>query len=449
MIQSIKKKLNQNREISLNILAAFGVRGISMVISLFTMPAYIRFFNDKTILGVWYTLLSLLNWVLYFDLGLGNGLRNMLPLCIANNDYKSAKKYVSTTYFSTAIMVSIWSVFGFIIIPKLNWNSILNVDSYLLNNESLYSSIRIVFLGIMLQFVFKLITSILYALQKSALVNSMALITTIITLIIVSVIPTRETTSNLTTMAWINVLAVNMPYAVATIIVFATKLKKAVPQLSSFSKECLKEVLNIGLVLLWLQLVFMIISNTNEMLISHLTGSSSVVEYQAYNKIYNTVSSIFSLALVPIWSAVTKASAEKRYAWIQKLNKILLLFCGAVFVFELAITPFLQYALNIWLGKNYIMVNPTIALIFVCFNSIIFLHNVNTSMCNGMSFFKVQIIWMTFAAIIDIPLALFFVCLLDGNWIGVILANIIALLPFEVIEIFAFNKYIKKVQAMR
>lgn len=440
MIKKIRNLFTKNKEISMNIIGAFGIRGISMIVSLFTMPVYIRFFEDRTILGLWYTILSVLNWLLYFDLGLGNGLRNKLPEYITNCDDKNAREYITTTYIMTAMIVVVLSIIGIVFIPKINWNELLSIDGELVNNTELCLVINIVFLGIMLQFVLKLITSILYALQRSVLVNMMTLSTTIITLILVSFMPSKTAVDNLQIMAWINIVAVNIPYALATIFVFSSKLKDSVPRLNAFNKQCIKYVLNTGLMLLWLQLVFMVISNTNELLISNLTGAKSVVDYQAYNKIYNTIASIFSLAITPIWSAVTKAKAEKNFIWIAKLNNVLLYFSILVFIVELIITPFLQIALDIWIGQNYVVVDYRIALIFVVSNSLIFLHNVNTSMCNGMSYFKVQFIWMTFAAIINIPLAITFVRVLNYSWVGVILANIFALLPFEVIEIFAFKK---------
>lgn len=89
ILNSVSDKKNKN--IILNVIAAFLVKGGSMIVSLFTLPAYIRYFNDQTVLGVWLTLLSVLNWVLSFDLGIGNGLRNHLTIAITENKQDDVK----------------------------------------------------------------------------------------------------------------------------------------------------------------------------------------------------------------------------------------------------------------------------------------------------------------------------------------------------------------------
>lgn len=438
---------NSNKEIALNIIGAFGVRGVSLILSLFTMPVYIRYFRNQSVLGIWYTLLSVLNWVLMFDLGLGNGLRNKLPICLAKNKLSEARSYIVSTYVMTLFIVLVWSVIGNMLIPLVNWNSILNIHPGLVSNEVLISCIKIVFLGIMVQFVFKLITSILYAVQKSAAVNVLTLISTIIILLSVSFLPVGTIQENLLRMSWINAIAVNLPLLIATIFIFSTTLKKVIPKIQDFRINFAKEVLHIGVTLLWLQLIFMVISNTNEFLISHLTNPESVVQYQAYNKIFNTVSSILTLGLTPIWSAVTKAAGQNKYEWIKKLNLILLLSTIGVLIFELLLVPFMQPIVNTWLGRGIVSIRIKYSVIFAISNAIFFLHNVNTSFGNGMSFFKIQVIWMTFAAIVDIPLSYLFANVF-GGWIGIIVANIVALLPFEVIQIIYFKRLInEKIQA--
>lgn len=82
MLKRISNIFDHNRQVIKNMLGAFLVKGASLVVSLILLPMYIRFFNDKTSLGLWYTILSVLNWVTLFDLGLGHGLRNKLPMAI-------------------------------------------------------------------------------------------------------------------------------------------------------------------------------------------------------------------------------------------------------------------------------------------------------------------------------------------------------------------------------
>ena len=78
ILARLKGISEKNTIIYKNVIGAFAVKGASLILSLFTMPAYMRFFEDEQILGVWFTLLSVLSWILNFDLGIGNGLRNNL-----------------------------------------------------------------------------------------------------------------------------------------------------------------------------------------------------------------------------------------------------------------------------------------------------------------------------------------------------------------------------------
>jgi O-antigen/teichoic acid export membrane protein len=267
------------------------------------------------------------------------------------------------------------------------------------------------------------------------------MLSNVIILISLYLIPSSTTEENLINMAFINVMAVNVPLLVTSIIVFSTVLKDYFPSIHDFSKQAAFQVLNIGVTLLWLQLTFMVISSTNEFLISFLTSPDAVVEYQVYFKIYNAISGVFVLALTPIWSAVTKAQIEKKYSWITKLYRILLWGAAAIFVVELGIIPIFQKLVDLWLGNATIKISSLTALIFAVSSIIFMVHNVNTSIGNGMSFFKVQTIWMTFAAVIDIPLAWILVKV-TGGWIGVVIANILALLPFEIIQPIRLMRYL-------
>ena len=84
--------ISENNKIVLkNVMGAFLVKGLGVIVSLFTMPAYLRFFNNDIVLGLWFTVLSVLHWILNFDFGIGNGLRNHLSEELAKNNILKAK----------------------------------------------------------------------------------------------------------------------------------------------------------------------------------------------------------------------------------------------------------------------------------------------------------------------------------------------------------------------
>ena len=440
---SLLGAVKNNKNILINILGAFLVKGGSMLLTLFLLPAYLKFFGNDDILGVWYTILSIINWVLVFDLGIGNGLRNKLPKALADKNDREAKTLVSSTYFSSAAVVVIIGIIGSLVIHLLNWNEILHINEQDLSAATLTYAIQIVFIGVLIQFVLKLVTSILYAIQRSGIVNFLTLLSNVIIFIVIKLLPPGNTESSFIAISYFNILAVNLPLLVVSMILFMGKLKAVRPSFKFWSKDTTKAVLKIGLTLLWLQLIFMVISSTNEFLITAFCGPAAVVEYQVYFKIFNSVAAICSLVLIPIWSAVTKAQVEKRYEWIKKTYKLLLGFSVLALFVLLAIVLVLQPVVNFWLKEDAITVTTTYAVIFALSGFIFLVHNVNTAIGNGFSYFKPQVILMTLAAVLDIPLAWVFVKL-TGGMIGVVLANIIVLLPFEILEPIFFFRYINR-----
>ena len=440
---SISGAVKNNKNILVNILGAFLVKGGSMLLTLFLLPAYIRFFGNDNVLGIWYTILSIINWVLVFDLGIGNGLRNKLPKALAENNVKEGKTLVSSTYISSAALVVLIGIVGSVVIHLLNWNAILNIDESELALPVLKYAIQIAFVGVLIQFVLKLVTSILYAIQKSGLVNFLTFLSNVIIFIVINLLPAGDTSSSIIAMSYFNILAVNLPLLVVSMILFMGKFKDIRPSFKVWSKDSAKSVLKIGVTLLWLQLIFMVISSTNEFLITAFCGPSAVVDYQVYFKIFNSVAAICSLVLIPIWSALTKAKVEKRYTWIKKTYMLLLGFSVLALLVLLAIVLILQPIVNFWLKEDAITVSTIYGVIFALSGFIFLVHNVNTSIGNGFSYFKPQIVFMTIAAVVDIPLAWIFVKL-TGGMIGIVLANIIALIPFEVAQPIFFFRYLNK-----
>ena len=441
------KTLSENsRNIFKNIFGAFTVRGLGLIVSLFTHPAYIDFFNNDTVLGLWLTVLSVLTWMLNFDFGIGNGLRNHLTRCVSEKNFGEAKRYVSSAYVSIGgvclgVLGIYLAVFRFV-----NWNWVFQIQETSVSSATLLWAVTIVFVGILLQMLLRNINSTLYALQLSSVNNAMSLCTSLLTLIAVLVIPSGDNDQNLIVMAVVHLLAVAIPQLTATVLVFGISRYKAIaPSVSACSKSHAKQVLSLGGSFFFVQLMFMLVMNTNEILINSLTGNDLVVDYVNYHKIFTLGGTVISLALTPVWSAVTKAFAEKNYKWVRSLYRKLLLLGLAGVACEFMIIPLLQFGFNIWLGEDTIPVQYGDAVTFACMGSLLIFNGVLASIANGLGRLRTQAVCYTMGAVVKILLSYLLVAH-TGSWIGVLIANVVALGIYCVVQPFVLHRTLKRLE---
>lgn len=435
---------NENsKNIIVNIVFSFVVKGSSLIVSLLIMPIFMKYFGDEIMLGVWFTLLSVLNWILYFDFGIGNGLRNKLVEAIVKRDYYNVKSYISSAYIIlTGIAVITLAVF-LILSRYISWNSIFNVTEGEFSSKKLLLAVNIVFISISLQFIFKLITSILYALQKAFIPNILFLLTNIIIIISVTTAINLGIKNDIVLLSWIYLFAVNMPLLIATVYIFSKSLLKCKPNYKYFNRVYAKDILRMGMTFFCLQIMAMILFNTNDFLISKFISPVKVVEYQIYNRIFSLLGAIVTIATTPIWSAVTKAQSEKNYIWIRKLNNILLAVGLLGIVIEFSIIPVTQYGFDFWLGEKTIQVNYMNSFIFALSGGIFLWFSTITCIANGSGKLKIQLIFVTIGAIANIPIA-YILTRLTNSYTSIVIANIISIMPYCIIQPIWFSKYINK-----
>ena len=432
----------RNKLIFKNVVASFLIRGGALSLALLTIPAYMRYFENQQILGLWFTILSVLNWVLDFDLGIGNGLRNHLVEAIADNDLVKIKKYISSAYIMIGGLTIILLFIGYIGFPLVNLNKVFNISKDVIGSEVILETVQIIFMGILLQLLLRLIISVLYSLQKSAIPGLLSLISNAFMLAFVLTFNLGSTEENIKILAWVNILAVNLPLLVASVVVFSTNLKSCVPNIRFFHKKYALDVIKLGGAFFWLQIMYMLIANTDPFLISWLSNPKYVVDYQIYQKPFLLVSTVFSLALTPIWSAVTQAFAEKDYLWISRLYNKLSLMAVIPIVGEFLFIPFLQLFINLWLGDRAISINIGYAMVFAVSGSIFVWNGVISSIGNGIGKLMIPFIFLTVGVIIKFPIA-FALTKLTGAWIAVVVSDIFAMFLYCLIQPIWINKYLK------
>lgn len=425
-----------------NIFGAFAIRGLALGMSLLMMPAYMRFFEDERVLGVWYTILSVLTWILSFDLGIGNGLRNKLTETIARKDDTATKEYISSAYWMVGKAMVIAAAVGLSLLPLCNWNVLFNISPELIGRSTMTYAVGSAFIGVLLQFFLRLISSVIYAIQKSALNDFLTLGTSTLQLLFLLVAPNGTAEENLRMFSTAYIFFVSVPLLTATVLIFSGPLKDCRPRYKYVKKEKSRGVLSLGGVFFACQVMYMLIANTNEFFITQYTGPEMVVEYQIYNKLFMMGSMVFGLTLTPIWSVVSKALAENDMVWLKKLHVKLKALTWLAIVCEFCIIAVLQFVINIWLGDEAIRVNYLYAGIFALFGASMIYQSMVSVVANGMGKMKVQAICYGVGFVLKF-VVIHFGIVLTGSWIVVVLANALVIIPYCIIQQIILDRALK------
>lgn len=432
VFEQLKHSSDNSKIVLRNVLWAFVIKGLSMVVSFATTPLFIHYFNNNRVLGLWYTLLSVLIWFLNFDLGLGNGIRNNLVKAITKNDVEMAKKVISSGFFSVGITTIILSVIGSIMISLINLNQLFNIDSEIISSHSLLISTIFVFIAVMLRFFLTTVSSIFYALQKSTVNNFLALCVSILQMLFIIVCKFDSPETALINVSFAYIILSNLPIVIAGIMIFFGKLRGCRPSFRYVDKENIKAIMGIGVLFFLCQILYMVIANTNEFFITSLYGAEYTTEYTFYYKLATIGTVVISLALTPVWSVVTKAQAEGDFQWLVKLFRYIKIGGIGILVLQLILVPFVPKLMDIWLGEGTVDVSYSTTIAFAIFGAVFMYSGMLCTLANGLSMMKIQTISYSIAVILKVMLL--FLCYRFTNWDFIVWVNTLILIPYIVAQ---------------
>lgn len=384
-----------------NIVAMVGIKGISLGISLLYVPLLLHSMNSVNY-GIWLTLTSIVSWITMCDIGLGNGLRNKLAEAIAASDYSLAKTYVSTAYISILLIVCVL-LFVFCILSNffLSWNSILNapnIDVFELN-----LLINIVFLAFGVNFVLSLMNSVLFALQMPAISSILTTVGQLLSFIIVLVLVKFFGISSLLVLGCIISIVPVIVLLISSILLFTGKYEYLAPSFKYVDFTKIKDILVLGVKFFALQIVTIILYQSNNLIIMHVVSNEAVVEYNIAFKYMNTLLMIYTIIVTPLWSATTEAYIKRDLQWImnvvKKMNKLAFLFI-LIGLFMLFISDFV-YCIWLNLPKSNVSMTTTCLIYFYVVGNILYANY--GYILNGIGKLNLQILLTTILAFFYLP----------------------------------------------
>lgn len=441
--EKLKSFVSENHErtrlAQKNIILSFIIKGLSIAINLVFVPLTINYIDAERY-GIWLTLSSIIVWFNFFDLGLGNGLRNKLVEAIVKKNVEEERRLISTTYVSLSVIALLITGIYICIMPFIQWDDILNVS--IIYREELKTLGLIIVIMFSLQFVLQLINTINLAHQKVFLTSFVYLIGSIFSLLFILIL--RSTIPGSILLVGTAMFAGNLLALLLFSVHFFFFVRPDLfPKLKYFSRSSSNKLLSLGSKFFIIQISAIVQYQTTNILISRNFSSTQVTEYNIAYRLFSILVMVFSIIISPLWSAVTEAQSKRDFDWIKKTEKKLLFIWSLLALSALTLLAFSNFLYRVWLG-NAIRIPFSISLGVMLYIVSLTFGMIYVYILNGLSRLKTQYYLSIITMIYFIPLSYWLSVMLNWGVLGICIALILANINGLIAAPIEYYKYIKK-----
>jgi O-antigen/teichoic acid export membrane protein len=394
--------------------------------SFLALPIMVRYLGQEQF-GIWSTLLSLVTWIVFFDLGVGNGLRNKVAESLAKNQVNKAASYISSGY-SLIGLISITLFLAMLmagfIIP---WQLVFNTET--VSEETLRQVVLLTGFAVIANFWIGLINQVINAAQKTSVVVFGQFLSNALALIGVY---------GLSVFTSASMLYMAIVYGASLIITnvlltfwFYSKQMILFPKLSLDSAH-VRPLLTLGGQFFIIQFAVLVIFTTDKILITQLFGPQYVTQYAVVFMLFGVFTMIYGMIAAPLWSAYTDAYHSGDVVWIRAALFRQLWVFGAICLAVLVMALLARQVISLWMGQK-LDISLLLVISMASFVIVSVWSNVFAILVNGLGKLKVQLAASILAMFANIPLTIFLVKYLEFGIDGVVWATTISLLPFALI----------------
>jgi O-antigen/teichoic acid export membrane protein len=387
------------------------------------VPLTIDYLNVENY-GIWLTLSSFIAWFSFFDIGLGNGLRNKFAEAKALGKYEDAHAYVSTAYYTIG-SISLFLIFLFLGANKfIDWIQVFNTSNDLRQQLTILLPILLAFFGV--QLIVQLITTIYQADQHHSIQGKIQFFVQALSLLIIWLLTKTNQSSLLLFGSIFSALPVLILMGL-NFFAFRTTYKRFKPKYSLWKMEYLKEIAGLGFNFFIIQIAALVLFSTDNFIITKLFSPAEVVPYNIAFKYFSIITMAYTILITPYWSSFTEAYAKRDFDWIKKsvitIQKVWFLIpialIGMVFLAD--------WFYEIWVGDN-VKVPMQLTISMALFVAMLTFNMIYVYFINGVGKIRLQLMTSLISMIINIPISIYFAKYLDWGTTGVILATCFCLL---------------------
>ncbi|WP_301873568.1 hypothetical protein [uncultured Dialister sp.] len=335
----------RNNLVRRNIALSVIFKGMSVALSLLLLPLTVNYLSQVEY-GIWVTLLGVLSWVNYLDMGVGPGLRNKLTEAISLDDVQAFKSYLSSGIVMIAGLCFIAVVVLYGVLQVVDLNRILNtteVTNELLYYATLYTGIIVLFL-----FFLSIMDQVYNAFQQTAVPGFVGVVQSTLMVGFIYF---------LTRFNYRNMLYFILAFGISAILSklgmcvwFFSRHTGLLPGFKYVNREYMVSLVSLSAKFLLLNVTCIFIYSSADFMITLRLGPDLVRDFDIVFKVFYFISTLYFFMFNPLWSAYTDAYVKKDFIWIRKTLRKTTLLIIPVILAVIVVALNIRLITRIWTG---------------------------------------------------------------------------------------------------
>jgi O-antigen/teichoic acid export membrane protein len=304
----------RDRRAALGAVSLAGARGMALLLTLITVPLTLPYLGAERF-GLWMTISSVVALVTFTDLGLGNGVMTLVAEDDGRDDVDTAAAHVSSAGIALLGVAAALGLGFAILYPHVSWPGLFNVSSDRAASEA-GPAVAVAAACFLLTLPLSLVQKVQLGYQEGArkgLWDAGGSLLSLLGVVLVVVLGGS--------LPWLVAAFAGGPVlaGAANTATWFGRVRPAVRPHWSLARWMVGlQLLRVGSVYMFLQLVAMVSFFSDSLIVARVLGPRAVAEYSIAWKLFSVVSLTLSLALMPLWPAYSEAVARHDAPWVRR-----------------------------------------------------------------------------------------------------------------------------------
>lgn len=343
------RSLERYRRILLTTISGMTARGVGAILGLFTLPLVLDYLGKERF-GLWALITTLMAWVSLFDLGLANGLVNMLSAAHGRDERAAAGRYLSTAFVALLVVAGGLAVLTFVALGIVPWASLLGAKE-VADDATVRWAVAAALLLFILSLPFSVTQQVYGAYQRSYIWNGFSLIAGVVGfLCVVAAIKLRVSFPML-------IVASGAGGLVVTVAAYGYATRRVLPWLrpsfGSVSREALRGLLSRSVPIFLFQVGALVVNETQSILLAHRCDLATVASYTVGMRVYLLCVAIIQMSTNSFIPALREAYERGDGGWTRRaFARLLRVRLGIAAVAGLFIIVLGNLLLRLWLRRT-------------------------------------------------------------------------------------------------